>query len=397
MKENRKALVLLSGLTIVIILLSRCVYHEAGSNDPRGAAFAGSAQCRQCHRTIHDAYIQTAHYNTTQPASLKNVLGSFKEGHNRFSYNDSMYILMQQRDSGLYQAYYVNGKEIEAHRLDILFGVKHAQTFLFWHGDRTFELPVSFYAGVNRWGTSPAFPPTHASFKRFIGANCFECHSSHIGSQLNASTAGIEETLNKNTLIYGIDCERCHGPGLNHVNFHTANPTVKEPKHMVRIAGLTRAQQLDICAVCHSGNNKMAEKSTFKFRPGDTLSHFFTIWPTGDTNTTFDVHGNQYQLLSQSACFIKTNSLNCSTCHDPHANAGKDLKLYSTICMSCHTEVKHSFAKTPAESMQLANNCIDCHMPSQPSQAITFFLEGSTEKSAYFLRTHKIGIYEQKK
>ena len=100
---------------------------------------------------------------------------------------------MQERDSGLYQASYINGKETEAHRMDILFGVKHAQTFLYWNGNKTFELPVSYYTGIGRWGTSPGFPATHASFNRFIGANCYECHSSFIGSQLNASVKGIEE------------------------------------------------------------------------------------------------------------------------------------------------------------------------------------------------------------
>ena len=165
-------------------------------------------------------------------------------------------------------------------------------------------------------------------------------------------------------------------------------------KHIVDIAALSRAQQLDVCAVCHSGNNKMAEKSTFRFRPGDTLSHFFTIWPYSDTSTTFDVHGNQFQLLSQSACFTKTNSLNCSTCHSPHANGSDDLRIYSSICSGCHSNVKHSFIKDTAASKQLQVNCIDCHMPSQPSEAITFFLEGNKKKSAYMLRTHKIGIYK---
>ena len=394
MKRNKKAILLLSILSLIIVFLANCVSNNANNTDPRGPGFAGTATCMKCHQAIYDTYLQSSHYNTTQPASKKNILGSFVTGKNRFSYGDSSYVELQERDSGLYQAAYTNGKESEAHRMDILFGVKHAQTFLYWNGNRTYELPVSFYTGVNSWGTSPGFPPSHASFNRFIGANCFECHSSFIGNQLNASVKGIEEELHKNTLVYGIDCERCHGPALSHVSFHTDNPSVTEAKHIVRISALTRAQQLDVCAVCHSGNNKMAEKSTFKFRPGDTLSHFFTIWPSGDTSTSFDVHGNQYQLLSQSACFIKTNKLNCSTCHNPHTDAGKDLKIYSAVCMSCHQNVTHSFMKDP---MQMQNNCIDCHMPSQPSQAITFFLEGNKDTSAYLLRTHKIGIYQTKK
>ncbi|HYF32946.1 MAG TPA: multiheme c-type cytochrome [Chitinophagaceae bacterium] len=397
MKQNRKALLLVCVLCIAVIFLSRCVTDPHPGKDPRGPGFAGSSQCRQCHQAVYDAYLASAHFNTTQPASRENIKGSFANGSNRFRYNDSTYVLMQERDSGLYQVAYVNDRETAAHRFDILFGTKHAQTFLYWQGNRTYELPVSYYMGVQSWGTSPGFSHTNINFKRFIGANCFECHSTYIARELKASTAGIEEDLHKNTLVYGIDCERCHGPALNHVNFHTSNPQSKQAKHIVRISTLTRQQKLDVCAVCHSGNNKMQEKSTFRFRPGDTLAHYFTIWPTGDTSTSFDVHGNQYQLLSQSACFIKTNSLDCSTCHNPHTDAGNNLKMYSTICANCHTSVAHSFAADAVAEQQLKNNCIDCHMPSQPSQAITFFLADSTRKSAYFLRTHKIGIYDKPK
>jgi predicted CXXCH cytochrome family protein len=213
---------------------------------------------------------------------------------------------------------------------------------------------------------------------------------------LNASTAGIEEVLDKDKLVYGIDCERCHGAALNHVNFHLDNPGRKEGKYIVRFADLARQQKLDACAVCHSGNNKMQERSTFKFRPGDTLSHYFVVWPSKETDSNFDVHGNQYQLLSQSKCFIGSKLMDCSTCHDPHANAGTDMKTYSNVCMSCHKGVTHSFARDAMAAQQLVNNCIDCHMPAQPSRAITFQVRSNGPKLAYLLRTHRIAVYEKK-
>ena len=395
MKQNRKALLLLSLLCGCILLLSRCESNAITGNDPRGPGFAGSAQCRQCHRSEYDAYANSTHFNSTHPADAKNVQGNFEPGHNRFVFSDSAYVLMQKRDSGLYQAAYVNEKETEAHRMDIVFGLKHAQTFLYWNADRTFELPVSYYTGVKTWGTSPGFSASQINFKRFIGANCFECHSAYIGSQLNASTAGIEEVLDRNKLVYGIDCERCHGPALNHVIFHLNNPGQKESKYIVRFGSLTRAQKLDVCAMCHSGNNKMQERSTFKFVPGDTLAHFFIVWPSKETDTNFDVHGNQYQLLSQSKCFIRSKIMDCSTCHDPHSNASTDLKAYSAACMSCHKGVLHDFVKDDVAAAQLVNNCIDCHMPNQPSRAITFQLDRKGEKLAYLLRTHRIAIYSK--
>ena len=63
-----------------------------------------------------------------------------------------------------------------------------------------------------------------------------------------------------------------------------------------------------------------------------------------DPNGTaeFDVHGNQYRLLAQSKCFIKSEKMDCITCHNPHENASQNLASYSKICMSCHQEIKHS-------------------------------------------------------
>lgn len=127
MKQHKKAVILLLSLSVSVLLLSHCVNNQVTSNDPRGPAFAGSAQCRQCHQQVYDSYIKSAHFNTTQPASKENVQGSFQEPGNSFSYNDSTYIQMQQRDSGLYQAAYINAKEIEAHRLDGLLRFKRRE------------------------------------------------------------------------------------------------------------------------------------------------------------------------------------------------------------------------------------------------------------------------------
>jgi predicted CXXCH cytochrome family protein len=393
MIKNRKAFLLLSILCLSVFLLTQCFNNQITSTDPRGAGFAGSATCRQCHQSIYDNYIKSTHHITTQPATAESMANRITIAGHRFTFNDSTYMLIQNRDSGLYQAAYRNGKEVEAHRLDIQFGVRHAQTFLYWKNNRTFEHPLSFYTSINNWATSPGFSSTQVNFGRFIGRNCFECHSSFIKTQLNASTAGIEEVLDKNTLIYGIDCERCHGPAINHVNFHNAYPETKEAKYITRLASLTRQQKLDVCAVCHSGNKKMQDRTTFQFKPGDTLSNFFVTWPYEDSTTTFDVHGNQYQLLSQSKCFMNSKTLDCSSCHDPHTNSSKRLQASTSVCTQCHKAVTHKTLTSNAAN--LSNNCIDCHMPLQPSKAITFQLPGDTLRSAYLLRTHRIAIYEK--
>jgi len=107
------------------------------------------------------------------------------------------------------------------------------------------------------------------------------------------------------------------------------------------------------------------------------------------------VHGKQYQLLAESKCFLGSN-MDCSTCHNPHENASNNLSEYSKKCLSCHANVDHSSLKMETTVSAINSNCIDCHMPEQPSHAITFQLAGSNMKSAYLLRTHRIAIYPDK-
>lgn len=377
----------------MIAFLSMCINKAEVSNDPRGKAYAGPVSCRQCHQAVYNAYVRTAHHHTTMPASMQNVQGSFTAGNNTFAYNPQVSVVMEHRDSGMFQVAYVNGIEKEAHRFDITFGLKHAQTFAYWKENRTFELPVSYYTSVKSWASSPGFSAAAANFNRFVGKECFECHSSYIDGSLITSTAGIQQVFDKSSLVYGIDCERCHGPAINHVNFHLAHPDNKEARYIVTSGSLSRQQKLDMCAVCHSGNDKTKEVSTFKFRPGDTLANFFSPWASHNSNHTgFDVHGNQYQLLSESKCFSGSKTLDCTTCHSPHTDAGSNLADYSQKCISCHKDVRHNFANETAVN-KINSNCIDCHMPKLASRAITFQLAGSAEKSAYLLRTHKIAVY----
>lgn len=391
-KKNRSSLFIISILLLSIIILSRCINKTEAFTDPRGSSFAGSASCRQCHQAIYDSVFLSAHFNATATASQQNIQGNFNAGHNTFDYNADTKIVMEKRDSGFYQALYVKGKEIEAHRFDITFGSKNAQTWLYWDKENPYELPVSYYTSIHGWATSPGFSSTQPDFKRLIGKDCFECHSSYIKAEINTSlTAEIPETLVRSSLINGIDCERCHGPSANHVNYHLENPGSKKAMYMVAISNLSKQQKLDMCALCHSGNDKRKIESRFNFRPGDTLANYF-LENTSTTNN-FDVHGNQFRLLSESKCFTMS-SMNCSTCHNPHKNATSDLSFYSQKCMNCHSEADRNFCpKADSIGASIKNNCIDCHMPKKPSEAISFKLAGSFEKSSYFLRTHRIAIY----
>jgi hypothetical protein len=399
MKKNKKLFAIAAVLFVSILFLSQCISNNP-LPDPRGTAFAPEQKCRQCHQAIYDSALLSAHFNASSIPNTKKVLGNFNQGQNSFMYDSATKLVMEKRDSGFYQVLYKNGIAILAKRFDIIFGKRHAQTSLYWQGNQTYELPISFYHSVNNWATSPGFSATVPNFNRLIGTDCFECHSSYISNKKNSgadnyfgSQASVE-LLEKQSLIVGIGCQRCHGPAANHVNFHEQNPTVKTATFIVTNKLLNRQQQLDGCALCHGGNDKRKIKSRFMYRPGDALTDYFLPATMPDSTTNFDVHGNQFNLLKQSKCFLQSNNLTCNTCHNPHNNTPLSVAAYSQKCMSCHSQATANFCTvTPAAGIVLQNNCIDCHMPKLASSAISFQLSGNSASTFYLLRTHRIGVY----
>lgn len=426
--QNYNRHLAITGIIIfLVVIFSRCIHSPTGVTggpDPRGNKYAGPVSCRQCHKKISDTYSHTAHIMTSgridslprrillRDPLLRDPLLQDPLLHKAgplFRYNDSTAIAIENRDSGTCQVAFINGKETEAHPVAIAFGSgEKAQTYGYWAGTTLLELPLSYFVSIPGWANSPGFPNDHFYFKRPILSRCFECHGSYIEKQdIAAGGLRVEEALDKNSILYGIDCERCHGPATDHVNYHLQHPGEKKARYIADYNALTREQKLDACAVCHSGNDQATQRSTFAFRPGDTLSHFY--YPQLTTNGSSpnpDVHGKQTQLLASSKCFIKANTLDCVTCHNTHANERGNLALYSQKCMDCHRSIeppgeqpgdhlwKHPDLKTKAlNAVMLANNCIDCHMPKQPSRAITFRVSGQIQTTPYLLRTHRIAVY----
>ena len=83
-----------------------------------------------------------------------------------------------------------------------------------------------------------------------------------------------------------------------------------------------------------------------------------------------DVHGNQLGLLRSSKCFTMSNTMTCTTCHNPHENErGKTALFSSTVHhMSHNTAHQNTCKMTASIGPSIARNCIDCHMPLKASK-----------------------------
>jgi hypothetical protein len=271
--------------------------------------------------------------------------------------------------------------------MDIAFGsAENAQTFAYWHNDQLFELPLTYLTTSNTWTNSPGFPIDKPYFTRVIPSRCLECHTSFVSvrEEREGTLLKIDEKFNPNTIIFGIDCERCHGPAAKHVQFHQENPDFKRAKFITSIKSLSRQQQVDVCAACHSGD-PVTMKSIFAFTPGDSLSKYYLYYTAGRNEP--DVHGMQLQSLQLSKCY-QHSMMTCMTCHSPHQSE-KGNQMIINKCISCHQQSNHTI-----QMKEENKNCISCHMPLNSSKTLDFNNATKGNNIPYMLRTHRIAIYK---
>jgi len=358
------------------------------SKPPSRDSYAGDDACLTCHEAEAKAHAGTAHHLTSQIAGAGSIAGNFHPGSNIFKTSNPSLLFKMTADGDGYHQTAVDqlspAKSIElTERFDIVVGAgRKSQTYLYWKGDELFELPVSWWAKSGTWINSPGYQDGAVRFDRIIVPRCLECHASYF-----ESTPPPSNRYARDRLTLGITCERCHGPGREHVTLYRS-PSPPKPdaaKAIVNPASLARNRQIDACALCHAGLGEPLAPA-LSFVSGDALDKYIRI-PAMDSDLPLDVHGNQVQLLKRSRCFQASN-MTCSTCHNVHRQE-RDPAAFSRYCLDCHQAKQCGKYATMGE--QITRNCIDCHMPLRQSQAL--FSDSNDQTLQRAVRDHRVAIY----
>lgn len=380
------------------VIFSKCIdASKPAVTNPRISFndFVGTEKCASCHKEIYDAYIHTAHFKTGQVPDSANFMGSFREGENHFSYSKDIMILMQQNSKERFQDIYFMGEKKMSLQIDMIFGSgTKGQSFGHWNGNRIFQLPITWFTEAKQWSISPGLRTDKVITDKPITARCLECHTTYAEALDTVSLDPAEFAHNK--ILLGIACEKCHGPAVQHVQYHEKNPGERIAKFIENPGKYDFQQQMDLCALCHS-STLAKTKPSFSFTAGKRLSDYFRIDSLNEQsikNDLIDVHGNQLGLLKTSECFRKSNRLTCLTCHDPHKKERGQMESFAQKCAGCHNTKDRQF-QSPAHQQQefLMQNCIDCHMPSTASKVIAVKLEKNEGLIASHIRSHKIAVY----
>lgn len=376
--------------------LDRYEYFENGQTLAHfnGQEFAGSETCITCHEAIYNQHIKSAHYLTSTIPSDSTIKGIHEAITNGFSIGDHHKYSIDEQWNGFFQILTNDSinSPVRKDKIDIIIGsgVK-GQSFFSWEGNELFQLQTSYFAPSKQWVNSPGFREEITPKTRPISVSCLECHATFAKME---SLGNTKNYFSKRSIMLGIDCERCHGPSAKHVNYHEKFPNDTVGKHIIKQDQLSRQQKMDMCALCHSGSITKIPNKEFHFVLGDTLDNFivkdFRSYYRSKHKSTVDVHGNQVELLESSACFKKTSTMDCNTCHDAHANERGNLTHFNSKCINCHQNQEMDCG-IPAITHN-GNNCIDCHMPISRSNALK--VQNNDSLIRVKVRSHLIKIYE---
>jgi hypothetical protein len=371
-------------------------------NQANRANYVGDAACRSCHAAIDQTFLHTGHHLTSQLPGESSITGKFTAPSNTLRTADpNLHFAMSIRDGSFFQSAVFGHPPDElthTERMDVVVGSgERGQSYLYWKGDRLFQLPVSYWTPLGEWVNSPGYTDGTADFTRPIDPRCLECHAGYIAS---IPSGPPENRYQKTGFVLGITCERCHGAGRQHVAVEQARAAHAQDlpreaaggemtagdSEIVNPKSLSRDRRVDVCAQCHGGLGE-ARAPAFSFVPGRALVDYVQlVIPAADTK--LDVHGNQVALLERSRCYQSSAKMSCTTCHDVHAPE-RPAAAYSDRCLGCHKP--ESCGEYPKLGQDIAKNCVDCHMQVQDSDVIVSNVAGKQVKMR--IRNHWIKIY----
>jgi tetratricopeptide (TPR) repeat protein len=343
--------------------------------------YVGIETCGACHEKRAAEFKTTRHYIACTPATGVAAPG-FTPGRGRYDSRvpGLRFEMTRSGDDFLATAVQATagGERRVSYQVGLVYGSanKRDELYFAWQDDRLYTLPAAWLYPFDRWGN--AVESMHVVE---TPPSCLECH--------NTWFAHVPETPNqyrRDDMLLGVTCERCHGPGREHVAYHREHPNDDEAHAILHPGTLSRERLIDVCAQCH-GNTRLLGRP-FSYRPGQPLEAFYRTarakYREDDTTT------NQVQYLGESKCFQKSD-MTCITCHSPHRPTSA-----KSGCMECHTAA--SCTDQPHQPAAVRGDCVGCHMPQHVWMNSHFYTTTDDQYLPVAPRSeHRIAVYPEAK
>lgn len=376
---------LLMGCLTISLALAFSQVSPAKKPAATANAYVEPGSCAECHAEIAASYSQTGMAHSFYRPTSKNTIEDYTKNNQFYHQASDTYFAMIHRDGKFFQKRWQTGYDgvatnIEELQIDDVMGSgNHARTYLHRNANGTLvELPLGWYSEKGgRWGMNPGYDNAQPPTQHMIPYECMFCHNSYpaIPKQQGDTIAYPKFS---GDLPQGIGCQRCHGPGKNHIE--AANSTTATSQQ-IRAAILNPARfnsqrQMEVCMQCHLEPTsrplptmiRRYDQEPFGYNPSKPLSSFFQYFDkdlSGSHDDRFEIASAPYR-LRQSQCYIKSGgAVNCELCHDPHqphdTTAAK--AKYTTVCLKCHEPALSPLVLEKEHTAR--QDCTTCHMPKR--------------------------------
>jgi tetratricopeptide (TPR) repeat protein len=348
-------------------------YRASDPLTPEPSLYAGAARCGTCHSEISRAHAETRHSRT------------FHHGAELLSLARPSSPLADPADSKVTHTFVQDGTILKVRSniesriyevvVDYAFGTKDRYLTMVGRdgegGSRALRLSYFHEQSKSGWGPTAGDTGTAADRQSLRGqvvplrdgvVRCLQCHVTkprefrdpeRIGRGPEAADAGI-------------GCERCHGPGGNHIAAVEADLADHAIVNIGAGSGEAATQQCRDCHIVGDASEILnrREESIWVRSPGLTM--------------TF------------SRCYTESSgALSCLTCHDPHRASERSASFYERKCLACHQPGRsgsgaglQSNSRGTTCKVDPNGDCLNCHMPKVPMAVL------HTSLTDHYIRVH---------
>lgn len=321
------------------------------------AHYVGSQSCQSCHSSIYSRWKKTP---------MANIVRDPHE------HPDAIIPDLKTNDVA----------KFTVDQVAFVYGSLWKQRYFTKVGDDYYPLPVQWDIGNKKWmkyhvpdaGADwwAAYYPSD-NMQRPTGPICDGCHS----VSYDIHTKKVAE--------WNVGCERCHGPGSEHVA-HPTRTNIQNPSQMDPIASN------DTCIACHSQGqprNGLIEGKAYDwpvgYHAGEHLQDYWKLEDItlGKTDFIHFADGTAHKNRMQGNDFVQSvmyeRGVTCASCHDVHGteNSAQLRKPADKICLDCHAAnspngphvaslEEHTHHKVGSPGSQ----CVSCHMPKIATEGV---------------------------
>lgn len=326
------------------------------SNAETSAHYAGSQACEKCHAEIYEHWKKTP---------MANIVRDPRE-------HPDAIIPNLATDSVA---------KFTKDQIAFVYGSIWKQRYFTKVGDDYFPLPAQWEIKNHVWSRyfvpntgdwwATFYPPDN--MRRPTGPTCDGCHS--VGYDIHT----------KKVAEWNVGCERCHGPGSEHVE-HPSRGNILNPARMDYVAAS------DTCIQCHSQGRPLTVPIEGRYydwpvgyNVGLKLQDFWKLedHALDETNFYYFADGTAHKNRMQGNDFVQSvmyrRGVTCFSCHDAHGtdNYAQLRKPAEKICLDCHGPLSPNGPRTATleehthhKDGSPGSQCVACHMPAIETEGV---------------------------